>query len=244
MTYVLSDVHGNKENFDSIMGKINLQPEDTLYILGDMVDRYPYGIQLIQQVMEMPNVHMLLGNHEWMMMRALDIVYTGFPEAEAITEPACESIIERFSLWYRNQGKVTYDAWSRLSAEEKEKVSVYLSGLPLSYEVNVNGRRFKLVHAAPVELYRKYPTEFDNVIEFAVWDRGLPGYWQDPDSTVIFGHTPTSYLQDRFPLEIWEDKNMIGIDCGSGSRAVISGLPTGGRLSCLRLDDMKVFYSG
>ena len=26
MTYVLSDVHGNKDNFDSIMGKIHMMP--------------------------------------------------------------------------------------------------------------------------------------------------------------------------------------------------------------------------
>ena len=51
MIYVLSDIHGNKENFDSILEKINLPMEDSLYILGDVIDRYPYGIQLLQQIM-------------------------------------------------------------------------------------------------------------------------------------------------------------------------------------------------
>lgn len=51
MIYVLSDIHGNKENFDSILEKINLRMEDSLYILGDVIDRYPYGIQLLQQIM-------------------------------------------------------------------------------------------------------------------------------------------------------------------------------------------------
>ena len=35
MTYVLSDIHGNMENFKSILKQIDLQPDDTLYILGD-----------------------------------------------------------------------------------------------------------------------------------------------------------------------------------------------------------------
>ena len=48
MIYVLSDIHGNKENFDSILEKINLRMEDSLY---DVIDRYPYGIQLLQQIM-------------------------------------------------------------------------------------------------------------------------------------------------------------------------------------------------
>ena len=34
---------------------------------------------------------------------------------------------------------------------------------------------------------------------------------------------------------IWKGDNAIGIDCGSGYEY--------GRLSCLRLDDMKEFYS-
>ena len=41
MIYVLSDVHGNERRFNSIMKQIDLQPQDTLYILGDVVDRNP-----------------------------------------------------------------------------------------------------------------------------------------------------------------------------------------------------------
>ena len=39
MIYVLSDIHGQKRRFESIMKQINLQPEDTLYVLGDVIDR-------------------------------------------------------------------------------------------------------------------------------------------------------------------------------------------------------------
>ena len=38
MIYVLSDIHGNAKNFDAILQQICLQPEDTLYILGDVID--------------------------------------------------------------------------------------------------------------------------------------------------------------------------------------------------------------
>ena len=34
MIYVMSDIHGQKRRFDSVMKQINLQPDDTLYILG------------------------------------------------------------------------------------------------------------------------------------------------------------------------------------------------------------------
>ena len=71
MIYVLSDIHGQRRRFDSIMKQINLQPEDTLYVLGDVIDRNPDGIKILRQLMAMPNVKLLLGNHEQMMLDAL-----------------------------------------------------------------------------------------------------------------------------------------------------------------------------
>ena len=55
MTYVLSDIHGNLRRFESIMKQINLQADDTLYILGDIVDRNPDGIKILRRIMKMPN---------------------------------------------------------------------------------------------------------------------------------------------------------------------------------------------
>lgn len=71
MIYVLSDIHGNERRFNSILRQINLQSGDTLYVLGDVIDRHPGGIRILRRIMSMPNVKMLLGNHEYMMLRAL-----------------------------------------------------------------------------------------------------------------------------------------------------------------------------
>ena len=49
MTYVLSDIHGNLQRFESIMTQINLQTNDTLYVLGDVIDRYAGGIKILRQ---------------------------------------------------------------------------------------------------------------------------------------------------------------------------------------------------
>lgn len=75
MIYVMSDIHGNSERFNSVMEQINLQPEDTLYILGDVVDRFPDGIRILRKLMGMPNVKMLRGNHEQMMLRTILVPY-------------------------------------------------------------------------------------------------------------------------------------------------------------------------
>lgn len=54
MIYVMSDIHGNAIRFNSIMEQIDLQPEDTLYVLGDVIDRYPDGIRILRLLMSMP----------------------------------------------------------------------------------------------------------------------------------------------------------------------------------------------
>ena len=75
MVYVLSDIHGNECRFNSILKQIDLQPEDTLCVLGDVIDRHPGGIRILRRLMAMPNAKMILGNHEYMMLRALGSPY-------------------------------------------------------------------------------------------------------------------------------------------------------------------------
>ena len=62
--------------------------------------------------------------------------------------------------------------------------------------------------------------------------------------TLVFGHTPTLYYAIKSRLSIWHGQNRIAIDCGSGFEDIApEDYPHQGRLACLRLDDMKEFYS-
>ena len=84
MTYVMSDIHGNMRRFNSVMEQITLQPEDTLYILGDVIDRHPDGIRILRRIMEKPNIKMLLGNHEYMMLRAIGRPFDAYEKMDAL----------------------------------------------------------------------------------------------------------------------------------------------------------------
>lgn len=46
MIYVMSDIHGSRRRFDAVMEQIKLTDEDTLYILGDVIDRGEHGVEL------------------------------------------------------------------------------------------------------------------------------------------------------------------------------------------------------
>ena len=230
MTYVTSDIHGNLRRFQSILSQISLTPEDTLFVLGDVIDRHPQGVEILRYIMHQPNIKMLLGNHEQLMIDTI----AEYPQPHFSNVPR--------QLWYINHGQMTEKAYSALSDEEKKAIFNFLIGLPLSFDIEVNGIKFKLVHGAPPEWFESGCGYFEE-IDFSVWSRiekttKVDGY------TLIFGHTPTDYYQDADPLKIWYGKNKIGIDCGSGwpEHDIDFDRPLG-RLACLRLDDMKEYYS-
>lgn len=231
MIYVISDIHGHEGRFRSVLDQISLQPEDTLCILGDVVDRHPGGIRLLREIMAMPNARMLLGNHEYMMLRAL-----GEPYDDNIDDGGA------MNHWYRNGGKVTLESWLHFSEAERREMLDFLQNLPLSLDVEAGGRQYKLVHGAPPECYDPAETKYKNPAHFSIWKRLGPEAELPGNYTLVFGHTPTVYFRDRTPMEIWHHNRLICIDCGSGAED--TGPEAGkGRLACLRLDDGREFYS-
>ncbi len=70
-TYVISDIHGEYELFIKLLEKIRFTSADTLYVLGDVIDRGPHPIKALLKLMEMPNAVCLVGNHEVMALKCL-----------------------------------------------------------------------------------------------------------------------------------------------------------------------------
>ena len=231
MTYVLSDIHGNLRRFESIMAQINLQPDDTLYVLGDVIDRYPDGIKILRRIMQMPNAKMLIGNHEYMMLKAIGHCKDAAEEKE-------NTNWRQRKIWYRNGGMVTHEQLKHYRKDTRSEIFDFIWKLPTNLEVEVNGIKYKLVHASPEENYMAnywHSEDYKDSREFAVWERWNENCPVPEGYVLIFGHTPTCYFQNNEPLCIWKTDNAIGIDCGAGFED--------GRLSCLRLDDMREFYS-
>lgn len=238
MIYVMSDIHGNGPKFESVMKQINLQTDDTLYILGDVIDRHLDGIKILRKLMAMPNVKMLLGNHEHMMLEALTVSYN--------MKDRCDShrYYRNLRLWYNNGGDETHSSLKHLRKTIRAEIFDYLQSLPINFDIEVNGNKYKLAHAAPVDMYNLYGRRYKSEKEFSVWYR-LDGT-EVPlgDYTLIFGHTPTEYFQDDTVLKIWHGNRMIGMDCGSEYPNLMQSFAQEyGRLACLRLDDGMEFYS-
>ena len=129
--------------------------------------------------------------------------------------------------WIMNGGMITLAEYFSLSAKQKLRLWDYLRQLPTEVEVQVNSKTYLLTHSMPLSLSESQAD--------AVWERVEEDTALSEDRTLVFGHTPTVFYQDDDPMRIWHGNNRIGIDCGCSTSS--------GRLACLRLDDMKEFYS-
>lgn len=211
MIYCISDIHGDYARYKAMLEHIGFSDTDTLYVIGDVIDRHPAGVDILLDIMERPNVKMLLGNHEQMCVDDLHWHELGTRQ-----------------LWHQNGGRDTRRDLLYRRPELRGRVLQFIRTLPSELDVEVSGRKFKLVHGFPAE------NKMDRL-----WLRPEAGAPPPiPGVTVIVGHTPTVYLNgdDGEPFRIWHGDGVIDIDCGCGSTTDKR------RLACLRLDDMEEFY--
>lgn len=213
LIYCMSDIHGEYDRFVKMLELIHFSDNDALYIIGDVIDRKPGGIDILQKIIASPNMIMLLGNHEQMCLDTL----------------GPNNVIGRRALWLKNGGSDTYrELMYMMTPAERHRILQYLSSLPDHLDIEVDGMKFHLVHG--------FPSDEPDV---RIWERPLtfapPPF---PDRTVIVGHTPTCYMNlvENAPFSIWYGNGIIDIDCGCGNETELR------RLGCLRLDDMEEFY--
>ena len=51
MIYAISDIHGCFAQYQAMLREISFSSRDTLYVLGDVIDRGPDGIRILQDMM-------------------------------------------------------------------------------------------------------------------------------------------------------------------------------------------------
>lgn len=229
MIYAISDIHGCFDKYRAMLSEIRFNSTDTLYVLGDVIDRGPDGIRILQDMAMRPNVFPLLGNHE--LTAAVCLPWL----SQEITDQSLDALsndqVAALSEWIVNGGGPTLRSLRQLNQEERQDILEYLQEMELYAEVRAGGRAFLLTHAALEHFDPDKPLDAYELQDF-LFGRPGPETACPPDKILVFGHTPTRLLngQDR----IFHRGNMIGIDCGC--------VFEGGRLGCLCLDTLEEFY--
>ena len=223
--YVLSDIHGCDQEFDQMLKLIYFTDYDELYIIGDVCDRGPEPIPLLREIMAAPNMVFLMGNHEDILLRYINLYGYGV----------------NMRTWGLLGNRSTLNGFNALDEALQREIGAFLQNAPTHATVTLNDRDFYLVHAFP-----------GDTREEELWSRpqghapnSLPG------KQVILGHTPTIHMGrdpagvERYEgelfrkgkhMEIFHGPGLVGIDCGCGTFGRV------GALACLRLEDMEEFY--
>ena len=232
-TYVISDIHGQYDMFMDLLYKISFSDKDTLYILGDIIDRGPHPIKTMRKLMEMPNVICLLGNHEYMALGCLEFLMN------EITEKAIADLdgkkLNNLVLWMRNGCSTTIKEFRELCREDQIDIIEYIKDFLIYEEVSVAGKDYLLVHAG-LGNFRPGKDLEEYSLNELVWDRTSYDIQYYQNKYIVTGHTPTQIIKGNSkPGFIYRNKGNIAIDCGAFVPA--------GRLAALCLDSGEDFYS-
>lgn len=229
MYYAMSDIHGYFDKYQEMLELIEFVPRDTLYVLGDVIDRGPDGIKVLQDMNLRPNVFPLLGNHEF--TAAVCLLWLMDEVTSQSLDALDETQVAALSEWITNGGGPTLRALKQLSREEREDILEYFQEMELYAEVEAGSRRFVLTHSALEDFVPDKPLGSYELQDF-LFGRPEPDAVYYPDKILVFGHTPTRILGGGD--KILRRKTWVDIDCGCVFK--------GGRLGCLCLDTMEEFY--
>ncbi len=223
MHYVISDIHGCFEKYLKMLDLIGLAENDSLFVLGDVIDRGDEGVPILLDMMRRKNVVPVTGNHEAMAAPVMRLLTDG----RAVTRDA-----NAYLRWMQNGGLPTFEAFRALDPQTRRDVADYISSFSVYETISVGGRRFHLSHTLPG--YDPDKDIHDATYKEFIW--GEPDYDETYDEKMLFvtGHTPTGLIDPSYAGRIYIKNNHIAIDCG----AVFDG----GRLGCVRLEDLAEFY--
>lgn len=232
MIYVVSDIHGKYDKYMELLEKIKLSADDTLYVLGDVVDRGEKPIEILHDMMKRPNVFPLIGNHDY--VAALVLKRLSCEITEESISALDNDTLDILYDWLKDGGETTLDGFLKLSPIERQKVLDYLGEFELYAEVAAGGNEYLLVHGGLGNYsHEKGLCEYnlDELLTFRT-DYSKPLF--SGNKYLVTGHTPTQKIPENLnPGKIYRANNHIAIDCG----AVF-----GGSLAAICLDTGEEFY--
>ncbi|MFO7868616.1 MAG: metallophosphoesterase [Bacteroidales bacterium] len=211
--YAISDVHGCAYTFNALIHKINLSQHDSLFILGDSINRGKHSKKLIDTIINLQhdgyNIYPLRGNHEQFIISEYNNTNT-----------------HEFYKVCKHM-KLTWLFKKNSCSQFKKKYRVFFESLPYFY----SHKNFLLSHAG----FDFWNDNFFDNKHAMLYLRGNMPVEKIPENTyVIHGHTPISI--SKIKRSINHKLPIINIDNG----CVYKKQQNKGNLICLNLDTFDI----
>lgn len=226
MTYIISDIHGYYDLFIKLLNKISFSPNDTMIIVGDIIDKGPDSIKLLKFVKKHKNFIFIIGNHEYEFLKFYNNIMKNtddnFDEKE---------ILKKINGYFPTSN-------FQIEWEDIE----WLENRPYYYETN----DYICVHAGiKLDENMRIISPDQNEIEHLIYDRTFkePNILVKDRKCVFYGHTPTRYLTDNDEIITYKRENAqsndikqfykIHLDCGTYFSK---------KIGCFCIENCKCYY--
>jgi len=215
---VIPDIHGCSKTFKALVEKVALSREDTLFLLGDYIDRGPDNCGVIDFIIKLKSdgydVRPIRGNHEQEFIEV-------FEEYDTQT-------FRIYAKRFRSLDLLTSDG------KIKEPYLYFMSNLPYIIELP----DYYLVHGG-INFEKENP--FDDKHSLLVSRKTVYNANNAGNRRIIFGHQPTYYQEIKNAID--QRASLIPLDngCIYNKSHKVYDYTRLGKLLCLDMDTFELF---
>lgn len=206
--FVMGDIHGNVYAFRQCLKLCDFRPgKDTLIQLGDVSDRYPDTATLVEELLKIPDLIAIRGNHD---------LWTSKWLVSGIEDPA----------WLNNGGKATLESYLNNPKIDIQQHRNFFEKRQRNYYVDDRRRIF--VHGGFTHPGGPSfdPIETQCLLDRSLWWDALAGkktnkrpHTLSQFEEIYIGHSPTQqWLQDK-PMTAF---NVWNLDTGAGHQGKLT----------------------
>lgn len=233
MRYIIGDIHGCYDEFNALLKKIRFSNEDELWVLGDAVDRGPEPVKVLRKIMESPNMHYIIGNHDYFMCSIFSALLEKHKELksdDALTLEELDVLLD----WAKEGGAPTIKQFLACPIEEQIELMDFLANSPAFTILEHEEKSLVLTHAG-IENYQEgkelseYPKKAF-LHKRADYSKPL---FADANTILVTGHTSTPLIRPDGSFLIYKENGHIALDCGC---------VFGGKLAAYCIETGEAFY--
>lgn len=230
MIYVTAGLFGEFEKYEKALKKIEFSDEDSLFVLGNILDYGDRGMDILLDMMYRVNVYPILGEHDHMAKKYLTALHEGLNGTSmAEFEAAAPGVVD----WISKQGgQATVEDFMKLEKSQKEQIVEFLADFELYDQLSVGDKEYIFVHGGIAEFDPEKEMDEYTLEELVYSDCDFKKVYFE-DSILVTGKCHTYEIDGYEQHQIYHGNQHLAVHCGCEQD---------GFLGLICLDTGKEFY--